>query len=284
MGNVNAQAFAAGAVFWYNTSGIGGVFISIMLAAVWILAAVFILNSITATLCSNFNAGTLLLWCISAMLVLYGVFNRQIDAFCASGVGLVLKWLFVAGVAVYAALTLFIAVAGGGDRSTGAERAVIVLGAGIRGTRVSNLLRRRLETALAVYRKNPAAAVVVTGGQGPQEHVPEGVAMRGWMLAHGVPGSDVILEDKSRTTEENLLFARELLAARGIGTDAPVAVVTSQFHCFRARKLAKRAGYTSVASVAAPAGPWSVLPCYLREVLALMKFWLVSCGRHNILK
>ncbi len=242
------------------------------------MAAVFILNSVHASLHSNFNAGTLLLWCISAALVLYGVFHRQIDAFCVRGPGLVLKWLFWAGVAVYAALALFIALAGGGDRSAGAERAVIVLGAGIRGARVSSLLRRRLAAALAVYQRNPAAAVVVTGGQGPQEHVPEAVAMWRWMLEHGVPEHALVLEDKSRTTEENLLFAKGLLAVRGIGADAPVAVVTSGFHCFRARQLAKRAGFTSAASVAAPVGPWSVLPCYLREVLALMKFWLVSCA------
>ena len=248
------------------------------------MAAVFILNSVYTSLHSNFNAGTLLLWCISAALVFYGVFHRQVDSFCAQGAGLVLKWLFWAGVAVYAALALFIALACGGDRSTGTERAVIVLGAGIRGTRVSSLLRRRLEAALAVYQRNPAAAVVVTGGQGPQEHMPEAVAMRRWVLEHGVPEHAVILEDKSRTTEENLLFAKELLAARGIGADAPVAVVTSGFHCFRARQLAKRAGFTSAASVAALVGPWSVLPCYMREVLALMKFWLVSCAGRTMKK
>ncbi len=248
---------------------------------VWVLAVLFVLNSIGITIWSNFNTGTLLMWLISLGLVVYGIFHRKIDAFCAGGVGFVLKVLFFAGVGVYAALVVFVALASCAAVAKGRGKtavAIIVLGAGVHGEAVGNLLRRRLEAALAACGKNPAALVAVTGGRGPQEDIPEALAMQRWLLANGMEKSRVVVEDKSRNTEENLLFAKGLLAQRGVQPGAPVAVVTSGFHCYRAVALAKKAGFPNAFAVAATISPTTWLPNYLREVLAVLKMWLLLRG------
>ena len=51
--------------------------------------------------------------------------------------------------------------------------AVIVLGCGVRGERVSLTLARRLDAALAYLEENPKAYVVVSGGQGAGEDISE---------------------------------------------------------------------------------------------------------------
>jgi uncharacterized SAM-binding protein YcdF (DUF218 family) len=54
-----------------------------------------------------------------------------------------------------------------------------------------------------------------------------------------VPAADVLLEDKSRTTIQNLQFAKPVLEANGIGT---VLVVSDPLHMRRALMIAERVG------------------------------------------
>ncbi|MDL2218883.1 YdcF family protein [Ruminococcaceae bacterium OttesenSCG-928-O06] len=240
----------------------------------WALAALFTANSIAISLRTNYNAGTLIMWGCSAALVVYGLFHRSIDSFTATPVGRVIKAVFIGGVCLYAALFLFVAVSGYSGRAKGDEKALIVLGAGLRGESVGDLLRRRLVAAYDAWQENPEALLVVTGGQGPGEDIPEAVAMQRWLVEKGVPEACILVEDKSTSTEENLRFAQALLAEKGIGADAPVAVVTNAFHCYRAGRYAEKLGFTSVRTLPASMNLTTLLPSYLREVLAILYMWV----------
>lgn len=196
---------------------------------VWVLAVFFLGDSILRSLRSNFNFGLLLVYLITGGLWVYGLFYRPIDAFCAAGAGRVLKILFFCGIGVLAALVAFVVASGYAQQPTGGERAIIVLGAGLRKDTPSDLLRRRLDAAFDAWSRDRQALVVVTGGQGRGETIPEGVAMARYLQQKGVPESQILVEQKSTSTEENLLFARELLAARGVDAGQPVAVVSNAF-------------------------------------------------------
>ncbi len=246
----------------------------VKMSIVWILAIFFSLNSILLTFRTNFSTGHILMWGVSLALVAYGIFHTQIDAFCAEGVGRVLKYCVLGGVAVFAGLFIFVAVSGYSHNAKGDEKAIIVLGAGLRGETVSDLLRRRLEAALAAYEENPNAVLVVTGGQGPGENIPEALAMQRWLVAHGVPEDNILVEDKSTSTEENLQFSIDLLAQRGITTDQPVAIVTNAFHCYRAGSYAEKLGYSAAHTVPASMSPIVFFPSYMREVLAILYMWV----------
>lgn len=242
----------------------------IKLVLVWALALVFIYNSLRATLRSNWNAGTLMMWLVSALLVAYGVFHRAIDAFTAAGAGFVLKVLFWCGAGIFAALMVFLALAGRSRTAKGDEAAIIVLGAGLWGKKVGGVLRYRLQTALAAHKENPAALLVVSGGQGKGEEVSEAAAMAAWLEDKGVAPEDIIREDRSVSTETNLRYSKALLEGRGIGAGRPVAVVTNTFHCCRARLFAKREGFGDVRMLPAPLNATNILPNYMREVLAFL--------------
>lgn len=238
------------------------------------LSIAFLIDSLLRGLRTAPNLGTALMYLITAALWVYTLFYRQIDAFCAHGPGRVLKILFLGGCAVFLCIAIFLSVASHGNKANGDEPVVIVLGAGLRGTTVSGLLARRLDAALAFYAEHPDALLVVTGGQGPNEAMPEAHAMRDYLLARDVPAAQILVEDKSTSTEENFRFAFALLKARGISPSQPIAFATNRFHCYRAGNYARQEGFSDVRALPATTGFSSLMPCYLREVFAVLFFWV----------
>lgn len=243
---------------------------------IWVLAALFALNSLVITVRTHYNAGTTAMWAVSAGLVLWGLFYGPLSRFAATGPGLAVCIIVGAGCLAYLGMMVFLGVAAHTRPPQGDERAIIVLGAGLRGEEVSDLLRRRLSAALAAHKTNPAAPIVVTGGKGTREVIPEALAMQCWLLRQGVAEGDIILEDRSATTEENLLFAKDLLAQRGIGIDGPIAVATNTFHCYRAGLNARKCGYTRARLIPASMNASTFLQNYLREVMAVVKTWMTG--------
>ena len=123
---------------------------------------------------------------------------------------------------------------------------VVVLGSGlIGGRRVPPLLASRLERGMQMYevlaaRGGAAPLLITSGGRGPDEELPESHAMADYLVERGFPADRIVREDRSRTTEENLLFSKELMEERAPG--AGCVIVTNNFHAFRAALMARRAG------------------------------------------
>ena len=90
---------------------------------------------------------------------------------------------------------------------------VIIHGAGLlKGDRISRLLEDRLNKAIDIYRMDPTPPKMIpSGGRGADETVSEAEAMKKYLLEHGIPESDIILEDRSRTTYENLKYSKQIL-------------------------------------------------------------------------
>ncbi|MET9621210.1 YdcF family protein [Streptomyces sp. NPDC006464] len=123
---------------------------------------------------------------------------------------------------------------------------VVVLGSGLIGGRhVPPLLASRLERGRRMYevlaaRGGAAPLLITSGGRGPDEELPESHAMADYLVERGFPADRIVREDRSRTTEENLLFSKELMEELAPG--AGCVIVTNNFHAFRAALMARRAG------------------------------------------
>ncbi len=91
---------------------------------------------------------------------------------------------------------------------------IIVLGAGVIGTRITPLLAARIDRGIELLQSNPKAVLIMSGGQGPGEEIAEGEAMAKYAKQRGVGPEQIIIERKSRSTKENLLFSRELMNSR----------------------------------------------------------------------
>ncbi len=115
---------------------------------------------------------------------------------------------------------------------------IIVLGAGIIGTRITPLLAARIDRGIELLHSNPDAVLIMSDGQGSGEDIAEGEAMARYAEQNGVGIERIIVEGKSRSTEENLLFSRSLM----VKADPKVILVTTSYHVFRALLLAKQQG------------------------------------------
>ena len=188
----------------------------------------------------------------------------------------VLLALVLAGALSFSAL-LGAVLAGAHDQLLGDPRVMIVLGCQVREDGPSVLLRDRLDEALAYWEDHEDTLIVVSGGQGSNEPTTEARAMADYLEERGVEEDQILLEDRSHNTAQNLRYSRALLEEAGEDLSGGVIVVSNGFHLTRARMLAQRAGFDQVSTLAAPTSHLpSRLQMYIREPLALVKSFLLD--------
>ncbi len=151
---------------------------------------------------------------------------------------------------------------------------VIVLGAAVYGEQPSPTMERRLQGALEYMEQYPESVAIVSGGMGPGETVTEAKAMHDWLIAHGIPEERILQEPKATSTQENLAFSFQIIRERGDEPDGHVAIVSSAYHLYRAKEMAKLQG-VEAAGVAAPWGYFFVMLNYfIREAFGVTHLWV----------
>lgn len=150
---------------------------------------------------------------------------------------------------------------------------VIVLGAGlINGERVSKLLSDRLDKGIKVYERSiPDCRIICSGGQGSDEKVSEAEAMKQYLLSKGIREEDILKEDRSTDTMENLTFCKELIEARN--GDRYTAVVTSGYHVLRAMIYSRRVGLKAE-GIGAHTALYYWPSAMIREYAALVRYYI----------
>jgi uncharacterized SAM-binding protein YcdF (DUF218 family) len=119
--------------------------------------------------------------------------------------------------------------------------AIVVLGAGLRSDGQPGwALTRRSSQGAERWKEGYAPYVLCTGGQAPSQWRSEAAACRELLLRFGVPDEAILLEERSRSTEENALNSREILDNRGWNR---VLLVSDSYHMFRAGILFRLQGF-----------------------------------------
>ena len=149
----------------------------------------------------------------------------------------------------------------------------VVLGAGLRGDQPSQTLKNRLDKGVEYLRENPEAKIVAAGGVGAAATLSEAEVMKRYLTAQGIAETRVLLEDKSRTTDENLKFTKALIIAREGMPAHSIVVITSDYHLYRAKKIAAKY-YPQVQGLAAESALMLKINYAIREYFAVIKFWL----------
>ena len=150
---------------------------------------------------------------------------------------------------------------------------VIVPGARLYGEIPSPSLMERLITTLEYAQEYKEPKIIVTGGQGSGETIPEAEAMKKFLVQKGIPESRIVKEDKSTSTFENIKFSRDIIETIDEREDIKILVVTSDFHILRTKMLAKRLGFT-VYGLPAETPEVAKTKSYLREYLAIIKSFI----------
>lgn len=117
---------------------------------------------------------------------------------------------------------------------------MIVLGAKVNGTEISNTLKLRLDKAIEYYNKHKSVNIIVSGGQGNDENITEALAMKNYLISNGVNSNNIIEENKATTTLENIIYSKKILD--NINNKGKVLIVTSDYHLFRGRLIASILG------------------------------------------
>ncbi len=237
-----------------------------------LLGAILVLDTIVVSMLSNFNLGVILPAVLGVPLLLLGAFMHHMD----HGFLAFVKW-FLLG--CYALGTVYLIVLGV-FMGTAAKRAdkvdadaLIVLGAAVHGDRVTWVLSNRLDTAADYLEAHPDALCVVTGGQGDGESVSEASAMQKYLVERkGIDPARILVEDRATSTLENFRFSKVLIEQK-LGKDARIAFVTTDFHVFRAGRVAKKAGLDAV-GIAAPDVWYIKFNNFLRECVGITVYGL----------
>lgn len=142
---------------------------------------------------------------------------------------------------------------------------IVVLGSGLFGDKVPPLLQGRICKGIKMQKCNPDAFMILSGGQGPGETIPEGRAMKRWALQNGADPDRTICEVQSKNTKENLEFSRELFPR----PNGKTCIVSTYYHVFRALLLSKEMninalGYGSRTKL------YFTINAFLREYIAYL--------------
>ena len=228
-------------------------------------------NGIIISMTSNFNLGNILTLLLGVVLITVGVFWEKLKTEAP-------KWLkatfftLLAVVLVFASSLYFY---GRTDNVTYDEDAIIVLGAGLRGSRPSSTLKGRLNAAYEYHNNNPDALIVVSGGKGHDEDITEAEAMEAYLVNLGVPAKKIVKEEKSTSTFENFVFSKEILD--GLPEENyKIAYISNEYHVFRAGHIAKKAGFEDTTHAHSDTIWHSVLPGTLRECIGVMKYFILG--------
>ena len=145
---------------------------------------------------------------------------------------------------------------------------IIVLGCQVlEDGRPSLMLQKRIDAAYGYLSAHPDAACVASGGLDDSETVTEAQCIRSTLVSMGIDEGRIYLEDRSRSTEENLSFSAAIIQEQGLPQQAVIA--SDNFHQLRAAIWAERDGLTPYA--AGCASPWFLTAGYwAREAAALL--------------
>ena len=150
---------------------------------------------------------------------------------------------------------------------------VIILGCAIaKDGKPLPLLRSRIDRAIQFAREQAEAngkriKFVTSGGKGDDECISEAESMRDYLLLQGIDENDIIVENKSVNTLENMRFSKALIEKDNDGKN--VIYSTTNYHVFRSGIYAEKAGIKAE-GIAAKTKWYFWMNAFIREFIALL--------------
>lgn len=182
-------------------------------------------------------------------------------------VGRWLVRLLVVWLLVCAGVALAVLIYSRGDRPVPAD-VIIVLGSGLRPNgEPGPAMIRRVGRGAQLWRDGFAPYILCSGGVGLGQTRSEADACLDVLRGLNVPEGAVILEDRSRSTEENAIYSHERMRELNLHT---ALVVSDGYHLLRASWIFQANGFAFSTSRPAADPPFfDHLQAVVREVVAV---------------
>jgi len=205
--------------------------------------------------------------CAAAVVLIYGfLLNRK----CRRTL-IALTVLLCLGFCLFLAMEIPVIIDSFGDDDVEADY-VIVLGAGVNGSKPSLSMLNRLWAANGYLHNFPDSMAILTGGQGKGEDISEAQAMYDWLVDAGIEPERLIIEDKATSTEENLKFSFEIIGDEL--ESSTVAVVSSEYHLHRAKVMGKMLGTELYGIPARTSYPVLMINYFIREAFGMVHLYV----------
>lgn len=243
----------------------------------WIVIGIFVLLSVLLFLIPGYSFSGFVCLGVAGVVLCYYLLGllASNSMMAAKVLRTILSTLLCIGILAAALTFAVIHRASLGDE-TGKSEYLVVLGAGVRGTTPSTILQSRIDAATQYLQKNPDVICIVSGGQGEGEDISEAQCMYDHITAAGIDGSRIWLEDRSTSTGENFRFTLELIEEKTGETPDHLAVLSNEFHLYRASMIAENCGIT-ISGVPANT-PWLSLRINytMREIVAVWYYMILG--------
>lgn len=149
---------------------------------------------------------------------------------------------------------------------------LIVLGCGLNGQKPSLSLKYRLDKAVDYLNTYPNSTAILCGGQGAGEEITEALAMYTYLINNGINNSRLVLEDNSKDTTQNIRYAKNIIDSIDASSNPTVAIISNDFHIYRAKFIADKEGLKHVYGIPAktPDTPFLKINLHLREYFSII--------------
>lgn len=152
---------------------------------------------------------------------------------------------------------------------------LLVLGTTVNGTEPSIMLGERIKAAYHYLCDHPDVICIPTGGKNLDANITEAQCIANKLVAMGIDESRIWLEEKATTTLENLQCSLALIEEKTGSKPESFAFLTSDFHVFRVRLVARRLGLTAFAHASRSKHTIFYYPAFLREILAVWYYFVI---------
>lgn len=142
----------------------------------------------------------------------------------------------------------------------------VVLGAAAWDDGPSPVLRERINHSIWLYENDFVDKLIFTGGKGKGDKFAESEVARDYAIKNNVNPKDILIETKSKITEENLKYAYEIGVEKNFKT---YTIVSDPLHMKRAILMARNTGmaaYSSPTQSSAYKTVNSKIPFFFREL------------------
>lgn len=153
---------------------------------------------------------------------------------------------------------------------------IIVLGCSVWRDVPSPALYERIYKTFELYRDGYAKKIIATGAKGEGENITEASAIRKQLIKLGVREEDIIEENKSTNTVENLKFAKKIMQKKGFKSSI---IITNYFHIYRCSMISDDIKIkSSFAKANMPDSIPYLIFSNIKEVLSVIKYYILSAS------
>lgn len=155
----------------------------------------------------------------------------------------------------------------------GTADVILVLGAAQWNGTPSPAFQARLDRAQELFAAGYAPVIIITGGKKPDDAISDSRVGKEHLIKNGIDPERIVIEEHSRTTWQNLNYARAIMTEHALRS---ALLVSHDFHMMRAERMAMDLSIVTLPVPVKTKNQWLKIQYAARETVMLMVYILFS--------